>query len=135
MSSLPNSLEVLGRMPCTDTMQIVGTSDFSVLLRPLERYAMAGFPTKVTESMTLGTPVICNLTSDLADYVDDGIEGLVCLDYSVDAFMKTLEGALSLSGKSKSEMRLAARRRAATSFDYRNYLGVMNDFLQNAWSK
>lgn len=36
---------------------------------------MAGFRTKVVESMSLGTPVITTDTSDLADYIKHGENG------------------------------------------------------------
>ena len=38
---------------------------------------MAGFPTKVVESMSLGVPVITTNTSDLAKYVIDGVNGYI----------------------------------------------------------
>ena len=38
---------------------------------------MAGFPTKVVESLALGTPVITNLTSDLGFCVFDGRNGVI----------------------------------------------------------
>ena len=46
-------------------------SDFSVLLRPTDGYAAAGFPSKVPESLAAGCPVLCNLTTDLGNYLVD----------------------------------------------------------------
>ena len=70
-------VECLGHQSHRQTLEVVGDSDFSVLLRPRKRFADAGFPTKVVESLACGTPVICNLTSDLGDYIRHGIEGVV----------------------------------------------------------
>ena len=36
---------------------------------------MAGFPTKVSESISLGIPVITNNTSDLKKYICNGVNG------------------------------------------------------------
>ena len=36
---------------------------------PRARFARAGFPSKVAESLLLGCPVMANLSSDLADYL------------------------------------------------------------------
>lgn len=41
-------------------------------IREKTRKTMAGFPTKVVESMSLGTPVITTDASDLADYIKHG---------------------------------------------------------------
>jgi glycosyltransferase involved in cell wall biosynthesis len=50
-------------------------SDFSILLRDVKRDTMAGFPTKVSESMSFGIPVITTKTSDLEKYIYDGKNG------------------------------------------------------------
>lgn len=65
-----------GRLPSGDAQGLVAACDYTYLQRPRARYAMAGFPTKVVESLVLGTPVIVNATSDLAAYVDDGRNGV-----------------------------------------------------------
>lgn len=66
-----------GRMSSQDAQALVAACDFTYLQRPRARYAMAGFPTKVVESLILGTPVIVNDTSDLASYVADGQNGVL----------------------------------------------------------
>jgi len=100
-----------------------------VLLRPPARYAQAGFPTKVVESLALGTPVICNLTSDLGNYIHDGAEGIVCADYQPEDLVAALERALALSVEQRAAMRAAARARAEAAFDYRQYAAPLADFL------
>ena len=61
-----------GRIPYAEVKGKVADADFTVRLRPNKRYANAGFPTKVGESMACGTPVIANITSDLGKYIIDG---------------------------------------------------------------
>lgn len=51
--------------------------DFSILLREKNRGTMAGFPTKIVESLSLGVPVITTETSDLKNYIQDGINGFI----------------------------------------------------------
>ena len=50
-------------------------SDFSILLREVTRGTTAGFPTKVVESMSCGTPMITTRTSDLSNYIETGKNG------------------------------------------------------------
>lgn len=130
ISSLPSWIEALGWQTSDRALEIVKNADFMPLLRPLNRVSEAGFPTKFAESMALGTPVICNLTSDLGQYVHDGVEGLVCRDHSVEAFTEAIERALALSPKQYAEMCIAARAMAEQSFDYRAYAKLLRRFLE-----
>ena len=59
------------------TQELISTMDFSILLREKNRGTMAGFPTKIVESLSLGVPVITTETSDLKDYIHDGINGFI----------------------------------------------------------
>ena len=128
-SNPPAFVQVLGRIPQTEVAENIRQSDFSILLREPLRFAQAGFPTKFVESMANGTPVMANLTSDLGRYLHDGVEGLVCRDHSASAFAETLQRALLLTAKQRQEMRYAAHKQAENSFDFRNYIDSLSDFL------
>ena len=58
-----------GRKPMDEVQQEICKSDYSILLREKNRTTMAGFPTKVVESITCGTPIITTRTSDLEQYL------------------------------------------------------------------
>lgn len=128
---LPVSIEVVGRVEQSLVADYIKSSDFSVLLREPLRFANAGFPTKFVESMSNGTPVIANLTSDLGLYLHDGVEGLVCKDCSTAALVAVLKRALLLSPSELSAMRLAARHQAERSFDFRVYAKHLSNFLEH----
>jgi len=97
-------------------------ADFTVLLRSPEiRYAKAGFPTKVAESLASATPVILNLSSDLGLYIKDMREGIIVNDCSPEAMCKAFKKALSLDSDQKAEMRKRARECSEKNFDYRCY--------------
>ena len=106
-------------------------SDFTVLLRPNERYANAGFPTKLGESMATGIPVIANLTSDIGLYLHDGIEGFVCADETPNSCATTFRRVLATSVGQRIEMKSAARKQSEKSFDYRIHKEQFNQFLLN----
>ena len=59
------------------TQEFISKMDFSILLRERTRGTMAGFPTKVVESLSLGVPVITTDTSDLNKYIHNGINGYI----------------------------------------------------------
>lgn len=128
-ASLPSGVVVLGRLKQSEVAEFVSSADFTVLLREPLRFANAGFPTKFVESLSCGTPVIANLTSDIALYLHDGVEGFVCDSHAVDALVIALNRALALSLSMLNEMRCAAREQAERSFDFRNYSVCLKDFL------
>lgn len=128
-TTLPQCIRTKGIVPHSEAIDIVKESDFSVLLRKQNRVSIAGFPTKVVESMAVGTPVICNLTGDLSNYIHDGIEGVVCNGYRVEDLQFALERAHRLTKRERIEMRENARRQAKKSFDYRNYITSFQEFL------
>jgi glycosyltransferase involved in cell wall biosynthesis len=119
ITKLPDCVRALGRVSREEALNIVRQADFSVLLRPQLRYANAGFPTKIPESLSVGTPVMCNLTSDLGEHISDTSE----------AFTEALIRALALTPLQRQEMRLAARKQAESSFDFRNYTNSLSNFL------
>ncbi|MDT0530885.1 glycosyltransferase [Micromonospora sp. DSM 115977] len=128
-AQLPPSVRVPGRVPQQDVEEIVREADFSILVRPSERFTHAGFPTKFVESMACGTPVIANLTSDIGQYLKDGRQGLVCVDHSSDEIQRVLRRAAVLPRPQREEMRLAARVTAESFFDYRRFADPLAAFL------
>lgn len=129
LSKLPDCIEAYGLIPHDRVLELIMHSDYVPLLRPPLRYAQAGFPTKVPESLAMGTPVICNLTSDLGNYIHDGCEGIISRDYSAEACAEALECALTLTPENRVEMRKAARAQAERSFDYRVYAEPLAAFM------
>lgn len=122
LSKLSKCVIFLGRVSRSIVFDKLSVADFTVLLRDADqRYAKAGFPTKVVESLATGTPVILNLTSDLGEYIHHMHEGLIVENCSKFAFAETLKKALHLSVKELEFMRSKARSCAQNNFDYRNY--------------
>jgi glycosyltransferase involved in cell wall biosynthesis len=132
LSMLPLWIEALGWQSPDIAIDIIKNADFLPLFRPINRVSQAGFPTKIAESMSLGTPVICNHTSDLGKYVHDGINGLVCPDHTIVSIVKAIERALRLSPKLYEEMRGNAHATAAKSFNYLTYVEPLHQFLKKS---
>ena len=120
-----------GRMARRDALRFVQTSDFSILLRPNARYAHAGFPTKLAESMSLGVPIITNVTSDIGEYIRDGREGVLLAESTCVAFTNGLSRVLAMGRPTWAKMRSHAKRRATECFDYRNYIEPLREFLSD----
>lgn len=132
VGTLPPSITAHGAVPQAMAMAGVAAADFSVLLRRPDKVATAGFPTKFVESLAVGTPVIATLTSDLADYLVDGENGLVCTDTTPATVARALERALTLTARQKSALRKAARHTAETGFDYRRHTDSLRRLVETA---
>ncbi len=130
---LGESLVIHGRLPHDETVKYVRACDFTVLVRNHQlRYAKAGFPTKVAESMALATPVVCNLSSDLGMYLADGRNAVLIDGFSVEKITEALSRAICLDQGQKIQMKRAARLTAETYFDYRKYADTIKTLLLEA---
>jgi len=132
---IPHHIRPLGRLAHEETVELIRLSHFVPLLRPDARYAHAGFPTKVVEGLAVGTPVICNLTSDLHRYVRDTATGLVVERPDPEAFASALDRASCLAPSTYQAMRRTARRVARESFDYREYSAPLGDFFSRVLAR
>jgi glycosyltransferase involved in cell wall biosynthesis len=119
-----------GRVSRKEVFSWLEKADFTVLLRsPTLRYAKAGFPTKVVESLATATPVICNITSDLGDFLIHNDNSLIIEGCNSKAFTKTLRIALALSIEEKKILSSNSRKTAEQNFDFRNYKEPFKAFL------
>lgn len=121
-----------GRIPYADVKGKIADADFTVLLRPNKRYANAGFPTKVGESMACGTPVIANHTSNLDRYVLDGSTGIVCRDETPGSCAEAFRRVIAMSQDERETMRKNALKMAAEAFSYEVYCSDLDQFLKNS---
>ena len=127
---LGDVLQCLGRVSHQEVRDLFEEADFSVFLRNAElRYAKAGFPTKFAESLALGTPVICNISSDLGLYAKDGINTLICSDCSAEAMKTCIRKALGMSVRERESMQVNARKTFEQEFDYRKYFSEAETVL------
>ncbi len=82
-----------GRLTRNEVINLYNKSHFSVLFRDDKRYAYAGFPTKLVESWSLATPVICNPIGDVALYAQHGenaciVKNLAEIEIFLDDLLK-----------------------------------------------
>jgi hypothetical protein len=115
-----------GRVTSASARQVIAGSHFSVLQRGDERYAQAGYPSKVPESLLLGTPVMANLTSDLGNVLVDGRNSRVLADASLASLASMVSEAL-FEPYSFSRSTIAAEARS--DFAPAQYAQLIHDFL------
>ena len=128
---LSENIICYGRVDQALVSQYLRTADFSILVRPQERYANAGFPTKFVESLNAELPVIANLTSDLGLYLKEGYNGYIINDFTIEAITHKLEEITFLSKTQFVNMRKNAKLTAVNNFDYRLFSDRITSFIEN----
>lgn len=131
ISKLGDSLVFMGRIPREQVFTYLKAAHFSILLRPAEqRYAKAGFPTKIPESLSVGTPVICNFSSDLGDFLSDGIDCIEVNSCNEKDMKKAVERVLNLDEYELRKLSVNARKLAVEHFDYRLFVSEVRSILE-----
>lgn len=120
-----------GRVPNDEAVSIVSACDFMVLLRPDQRFSRAGFPSKVVESLSCGTPVITNLTSDLSDYLKDGENSIIVHGTTPDLVSESIQRAARLDEESLEAMRRSALA-SSSAFRPETYADRIGDFISRS---
>lgn len=131
LDKLGNSIAFLGKVPREEVFENLGKANFSVLLRPADqRYAKAGFPTKVPESMTVGTPVICNFSSDLEDYLTDEDNCVRVDECSAEAMTESMNRVFGYDSAQLEAIAVKSAHTAKERFDYRLYIPEVRRILE-----
>lgn len=114
-----------GRVDNAMARRFVAESDFSIFVREPSRVILAGFPTKLAESISVGTPVITNNHENLRGYAE--IPGLYLVERE-----REYDCLLDVMRLAEDEVRrlkqLAFQSRA---FDFRSYVADMALFLES----
>ena len=109
-----------GRRPNQETLSIVKKSDYSIFLRDKNLICTAGFPTKFSESIACGTPVLTNLTSDLHKYLKEGYNGFVIDITNNEVLDDTIKKALTIPRQELNRMKKCCRDEK--TFDYHSFI-------------
>lgn len=120
-----------GRVPQAEIENLVRNADFSIFIRPSRCSSNAGFPTKFAESFMVGTPVITNNTGDISLYLQDGYNGYMIDENTVDSLISAFNRIIDLSQDDYIQMRKNARETAEKYFDFRDYVDDFSGFINN----
>ena len=123
-------IQFYGRIPRQEVQELLRETHYTIFYRDAsERYAKAGFPTKVAESTCYGVPVITNLSSDLSLYLVDCQNSIVISD-GVDGIREAFEKVCTISKEQYVHMSNAAINTFRNSFYFDVYMNPMIGFLE-----
>ena len=130
-STIENKFVFHGKVSQEQMAEINMDNDFGVFFRPNRRSSNAGFPTKLGEYLSAGTPVITNNTGDISDIVANGVNGYLINDASTKNIKSVMEKALSMNFNEYRKMRVQARLSAESKLSYslfqNNIMSLFNE--------
>lgn len=108
----------------------IAQSDFVMLIRDVNRSTSAGFPTKISESIVCGTPVITNRTSDIDSYIIENKNGFFIENEINDSSIRTIVEILNL------DIRVIKREIGNYNpFSYSRYYLKVQNFINDLYRK
>lgn len=126
--NLLNHIDFKGRLSHIETLYEIKKSHFFIFVRDNNLSNIAGFPTKFSESISCGTPVITNSTSNLCNYIANGQNGFIIDSFTVPELAKVIKHVIYLPKSQISNM----KRYCYTSqqFDYKKYITKFEELVQ-----
>ena len=112
-------IEFHGKLSHISALEYVKAANYSCFFRDKDRVTMAGFPTKFSEAISSGTPVITNDSSDIDDYIKQGENGILIEElspFNIGKCINNLENNIRVN---------------RYIFDYRQYVELVNVWLDN----
>ncbi|MBP9018069.1 MAG: glycosyltransferase [Paludibacteraceae bacterium] len=118
--NLKDNLVFKGRLSHLDTVNAVKQSDFYLFIRNNNLSNRAGFPTKFSESISCGTPVVANSSSNIRQFIVNGKNGFIIDHVTLNELKNILKDIIQLPKTQIYEMKNFCYQ--SQLFDYRNYL-------------
>lgn len=128
LQTLKNHIFFHGRQPHSKIVEELQKSDFSIFIRHIDRVIEAGFPSKFSESISYGTPVIANIISNIEPFMIEGKNSYSLPLNDEEARIQKIISILKLDKNQLVEMKKYCRENKI--FDYRKYLEPVKAFLK-----
>lgn len=126
---------IKGKIDHRSALDILSNSHFSIVLRPNKRYAKAGFPTKVVESLACGTPVIINNIGDSTNYIVNDVNGIIVDGDKKDTLEEKIIDIFNIEPNIYDKMRREARKTAEKYFNWDLYIPRVINFIKEIEKK
>lgn len=123
-------ITIAGKVPQKKVYSKLSGADYTIFLREQRKSSDAGFPTKLAESMAVGTPVIANSTGSVGKYLKNEINGFLLEDATGDQMVNVLKKVAAVKDEEYKQMRMMSRMTAEKWFDYEVYVQKIKAFIE-----
>lgn len=127
--NLQENLLFKGRLSHEETLNEIKQAHFSLFLREKNLVNIAGFPTKFIESISAGTPVLTNSTSNIEKYLEIGKFGYILNTESNKSLKYDLKKALNQPIENINKMKQVCYN--SKQFNYKNYISLFDCLINN----
>ncbi len=118
-----------GLVPNDKCLQAIRSADFITFAREDKLITKAGFPTKLSESFALGTPVITTPSGDVSKYIINGETGFVSENCCYKSFKAAMDEGIRCS---KENIMLMHRRiEEQNPLDYLAWMGSLKGYFES----
>lgn len=123
---LENALVYHERLEYGDLVELYRDMHFLLLIREKNQQMLAGFPSKLPETMAFGIVPIATEMGDYAQfYLRDGVDSILIREQGVEACTAAIARALRMDDEALRQMSYAAYTTARERFDYHNWVGFL----------
>lgn len=120
LNILGDSIQFHGVVDNQLVQKAVSAAAYTILLRNRTRDTMAGFPTKISESIGCGTPVITTDTSDIWRYISEADGNLLVSINELDDAALKIKNGLEIASSTNS---------LNNPFYFLNYVDTFSSFI------
>lgn len=127
LNTFDESIKCLGRVSHEACIKLLIESDFSVIVREDTLLSRAGFPTKIGESFSCGTPVFATPTGNIIDYIPKEY-GYITKECTYESVKQGIEKIRKLSKEEITHMH--QQTKMFNPLDCRLFLEKLNCILK-----
>jgi glycosyltransferase involved in cell wall biosynthesis len=117
-----------GKIAHVKALKLIANSDYQIFLRDNILTNNAGFPTKFAESISCGTPVITNETSNINEYLTNYENGYLLKQDNIEGYVSNLKKIFIDTEKIGT---MKANCKSSKLFHYKNYITMFKSILIN----
>lgn len=108
-SYMTENIRCMGRLPHKECLEILCQSDFSIVVRKVNKLTTYGFSSKICEAFANGIPVIATANGDNGLYIRNGVNGYLC-EPSYEAVKRLLKQVESADPDTVRQMKLRLQK-------------------------
>lgn len=125
-----DAMRLTGKVPADRMPGLLSGARMLALARPDNLQARNGFPTKLGEYLATGKPVVVTRVGEIGDYLQDGVNALLCEPGDPEAFAEKMVWFAAHPDQA-ARIGAAGRKVAYTEFSYRTQTARALAFIES----